>query len=463
VLDLVQQLVRKSLVVAEASGDRAARYGLQETLREYVYERLVAVGELEAVQHRHALAYLAFAEDAEPHIRERAWHDRVMAEHANLRTALRWFIDHHDVERAVRLAGRLGDVWVWGGFVSEGRAQLQIVLALPGLSHTTPEWGRLLVVAGFVDTFAGDFATARARLEQAVTVRRALADPQLGRTISDLGQVAREQGDYVAAKAWLEQSLLVCEAAGDRRWFARTLDRLGTVAQAVGNFALARSHCEQSLALARDEGDQVEVAWSLHNLGCLALDQGEYATARERLAQALTSRVDNDTIGFVHGLAEFACLAAAEGRPAAALRLAGASAAFTQRTGIIVQPTERTRYERWLGQARQALGEHVAETAWAEGQRMQLAQAIAYALEPHEPVAVNTAAQPTSRVGIQLTERQREVAALIARGLSNRQIGETLVITERTVAAHVEHILRKLDVGSRTQIALWAAEQGLLA
>jgi predicted ATPase/DNA-binding CsgD family transcriptional regulator len=464
VLDLLQHLVRKSLVVAEESGDSAERYRLLETLRQYAHERLVMAGELETVQQRHALAYLALAEEVEPRSGERAWHHRLIAEHANLRTALRWLIDHNDVEHGVRLGGRLGDVWVWGGFVTEGRAQLQRLLALPGASLTSPEWGQLLRVAGFVDTFAGEFATARARLERAVAVRRALADPQLARTISDLGQVAREQADYAAAQAWLEESLLVCEAVGDRRWFARTLDRLGTVAQALGQYGLARSRYEHSLALAREVGDRTEVAWSLHNLGCLALDQHEYATARERLTQSLTSRLDNDSIGFVHGLAEFACLAAAEGRPAAALRLAGATAALTQQTGIIVQPTERGRYEHWLAQARQALGEDAAEAAWAEGQRMRLEQALAYALAPHEAVGVSAAAERSAApAGTELTQRQREVAALIARGLSNRQIGEALVITERTVAAHVEHILNKLGFSSRTQIALWAAEQGLLA
>jgi adenylate cyclase len=61
-----------------------------------------------------------------------------------------------------------------------------------------------------------------------------------------------------------------------------------------------------------------------------------------------------------------------------------------------------------------------------------------------------------------LSAREREVAALIARGRTNRQIAEELVIAERTVAAHVEHIMTKLDFASRTQIGVWAAERGLL-
>jgi DNA-binding NarL/FixJ family response regulator len=60
-----------------------------------------------------------------------------------------------------------------------------------------------------------------------------------------------------------------------------------------------------------------------------------------------------------------------------------------------------------------------------------------------------------------LSPREQEVATLLARGLSNRQIAEQLVVTERTVAAHVEHILDKLALASRHQVAAWAAEHGL--
>ncbi len=57
----------------------------------------------------------------------------------------------------------------------------------------------------------------------------------------------------------------------------------------------------------------------------------------------------------------------------------------------------------------------------------------------------------------------REVVALIAAGLTNREIGARLTITERTVMRHVEHILARLELRSRTQIAVWAVTRGLCA
>jgi DNA-binding NarL/FixJ family response regulator len=72
-----------------------------------------------------------------------------------------------------------------------------------------------------------------------------------------------------------------------------------------------------------------------------------------------------------------------------------------------------------------------------------------------------TALQAAKHAAGVLTAREREVAALIARGLSNRAIAEELVIGERTVATHVANILAKLAFASRAQIAAWATEKGL--
>jgi DNA-binding CsgD family transcriptional regulator len=176
-------------------------------------------------------------------------------------------------------------------------------------------------------------------------------------------------------------------------------------------------------------------------------------------------RDEHDNVGFVEILAEFAALAAAEGLPASAVRLAGATARLTQQTGIPVQHSERVRYERWLATARQELGEELAAEALAEGSQMRLEQAIAYALAPYEPAAATDrapAAQQRRMAPDNLTPRQLEVAVLVARGLTNRQIAERLVVTEAGAAKHVEHILNKLGVGTRAQIAAWAAERGLV-
>jgi len=463
-LDLLLQLVRKSLVVAEEGPDGAERYRLLETPRQYAHERLTAAGELEAVQDRHASYYLQLAEEAEPQFIDREWTARLSAEHDNLRATMRWFSESNAVAQTVRLGGALWRLWVVGGYLAEGRAQLRILMALPGLSRASSDWARLAFCDGTLAFVAGDCTAARDRLDDVVALRRTLGDRHdLAVALSYLGNVVREQADYLAAQTWLEESLTLSEELGDRGLSAETLDRLGTVAHALGDDSLARSQFDQGLALAEEVGNLNDQPWLLHNLGCLALDQGDYPAARRWLAQSIELRREWDKLGLVHALAEFACLAAAEGLPAAALRLAGAAAGLTQQTGIPIQYTERLRYERWLAVARHALGEEVAAAAWAEGNHMRLDQAIACALAPHEPEAALTATEPLpAQPANRLTPREREVAALVARGNSNRQIGEALVITERTVAAHIEHILNKLGFTSRTQIGVWAAEHALV-
>ena len=115
---------------------------------------------------------------------------------------------------------------------------------------------------------------------------------------------------------------------------------------------------------------------------------------------------------------------------------------------------------------REGIEQASLEAAWAARRLMPLDQAVAYALAPAgsepQPAAATTTAAKSERPAGPLTRREREVAALIAHGLTNRQIAEELVIAEGTVAIHVGNILGKLDCVSRAQVAAWAATHGLV-
>src|SRR5581483_9891326 len=99
---------------------------------------------------------------------------------------------------------------------------------------------------------------------------------------------------------------------------------------------------------------------------------------------------------------------------------------------------------------------------WAAGRGLSLDQAIAEARADDVLGRAAKPAPPAPR-SAPLTPREREVAALLARGLTNRQIAEALVISERTADNHVSHILDKLGFASRAQVAAWAVAQGLAA
>jgi DNA-binding NarL/FixJ family response regulator len=101
--------------------------------------------------------------------------------------------------------------------------------------------------------------------------------------------------------------------------------------------------------------------------------------------------------------------------------------------------------------------------ARADGAAMNSGEVVEYALsdEAHAPPASTTASgrSPIGARPVTLTRREEEVATLVARGLTNRQIASELSISEHTVANHVARAMRKLGLSSRSQLAAWVAER----
>ena len=159
------------------------------------------------------------------------------------------------------------------------------------------------------------------------------------------------------------------------------------------------------------------------------------------------------------------CAAFAEPGERAA-RLLGASQAVWRTSGAKVDET--TAYsvfdKRSEDALRSALGGGVLdseafEKAFAEGAAYSFDQAVALALGEDIEVAGPGEAQPRSGAPGGLTRREREIAGLLAEGLTNKEIASRLVISQRTAETHVDHILGKLGMTSRAQVASWVAEQ----
>ena len=111
-------------------------------------------------------------------------------------------------------------------------------------------------------------------------------------------------------------------------------------------------------------------------------------------------------------------------------------------------PADRPGSERALNAARARLGRRAFDAEWTLGQAASADEAL------------RLAAATTSVNGHQagLTGRERQVAGLVADGRSNKDIADALLISERTVEVHVSKALRKVEVDSRTQLAVWARE-----
>jgi non-specific serine/threonine protein kinase len=158
-------------------------------------------------------------------------------------------------------------------------------------------------------------------------------------------------------------------------------------------------------------------------------------------------------------------IAAAQGQAAQAAQLFGAADALREVIGTPLSPVGRAECEPGLAAARAALGERTFAAAWAEGRAMPLEDTVAEAMAVGAAPAKTPGSAPASPEDhgfrgkpASLSQREREVAALIAQGLTNRQIAAQLAMSRRTADTHVSHILGKLGLASRAQIAARLAD-----
>ncbi len=510
ILDLLSGLVAKSLVLAGDHGDEV-RYRFLETLREYAAERLRDAGEETTLRERHRDWFLALAERTEPALEfaeEAGWFERLDAERDNLRAVERQAAARGDAETVVRLGAALWQFWMMQADAAAARERVDAILALAAFTPRAPARAKALVGAGVLARLLGDFPAARALGEESLALARQLGDGRYVAVASyNLGRLAYLQGRYADARVLLEEALAIFRQLGHQPGVAAALNRLGLLAFSEGDLAGARPLLEQGLAVARETGDASLLAAVLFNIGQCAHFGGDLEAARrlyEECRAINAARGDREDLSMVlhllgHAVATqgdlpaaralyreslgiaraagnrrrlalllwtIATLAAAERDWERAVRLRASAAASAEAMGMVPARPMRQLWDAQLEPAREALSEERLAAAEAQGRSMAIEQAVDEALawfaEPESPAQVSARPgreEPPGRVG--LTPREQEVAALIARGLTNRQIAAELVIAEGTAANHVKHILARLDLDSRVQIASWAIEHGL--
>jgi DNA-binding CsgD family transcriptional regulator len=280
----------------------------------------------------------------------------------------------------------------------------------------------------------------------------------------------------------LEESLAVARETGYASDLEAVLLNLGLCAHVGGDLEVARRLYEECRVINAARGDQHDLAMALHMLGNVIATQGDLPAARALYRDSLViAREAGNRRRLVLALWDIGTLAAAERDWERAVRLSGSAKASADAMGVGPARPIRELWDAQLEPARRALGSP-GEAAAVAGRALTLEQAVDEALawlaEPersaqvgagpaHEepPLSVTvppvTAAATARPGGIGLTSREHEVAALIARGLTNRQIAAELVITEGTAANHVKHILARLGLDTRVQVAAWAIERGL--
>ncbi|MFF3373992.1 ATP-binding protein [Streptomyces sp. NPDC002680] len=455
VLDLLDRLVAQSVVlITEREGQ--PRYWLLETIRQYGAEKLAESGEGDRVRVLHRDFHRGLAERIADD-----WYGpgqeeglaRLRAEHGNLRIAL----EHSDPQSALALAAALRFHWCADGFLGEGRRWLERALA--AAPDPTPARAKALWVAAWAALLQGDHPAADRALAEAEELGRRLDDPVVSAYVQGFrGTSALFRGHLEEAAFWYGRAVAAHDAVGDGPGALISLFQL-----AVAQAHTADPHAERTgrlaVTTAEEHGERWSRSYALWALGHDAWVHGDAdsGTALTRAGLDIQQGF-NDYVGTALMMELLAWITASQGDHARAARLLGSVRSLWQHIGTTIAafgPHLAERHDRCERSVVRALGTAAYEAALVEGGAHERpARAIAYALDaPPEPA-------PPPRAG-QLTRREREVAALVAQGMSNRRIAAALVLSPRTVDGHVEHILAKLGFGSRAQVAAWVTEHHL--
>jgi predicted ATPase/DNA-binding CsgD family transcriptional regulator len=505
-VDLLTKLVDKSLVVLTDEQDGRSHYHLLEPIRQYAMERLVESHELEDIRECHAQYMLQFAKPlgVEAGVGgPNRWTavEALLREYPNLRAALNWAIETQHTTIALQLAAALEHVWKTRVALEEARRWVAAVLALPGADAPTRERALVLLTGASLAFASNNSSEAETLFSEASPLAEQLGDPWvLFVWLIDYGMFTRYQVDEASARNYWERGLSVSRASGDRASEAILQHVLAESEFLAGNVGAARTRWEEVLRLERQAKDPLGLAFAVERLAMLALADGDTQQARaltnrlmrlnppvmlrksgvlkrvqialaegavddarEHLLEALTlaktygNEMHNaETLDAVAEVVE-----AYRNNPRLALSLAAVVEAAWTPVPWACLTLESPSRTRWLSRLERTLPADDLATWRAEGRELSLDDAVA--LAEAEVKRLTSAPALVEDSADELTPRQRQVAVLVGQGLTNRQIARQLVVTERAAAAHIEHILDKLGANSRTEIAVWASQQGLLA
>jgi non-specific serine/threonine protein kinase len=466
-IDELDALVRRSMLTS-ASSDDEVRFTVNPLLRRFGRELLDELGEARAVADRHAARMVRLAESAEPELTgpgQRWWLSRLEYLHDDLHDAHQHLLDHDRPVDALRLATAL---WRYGytrGHYREIRRMIETALA--GVDGHDALRSRALNGVGLLTIMLRDADGAREAHQQALALAMPLGlDREVAIARIGLADIdATVANDTAAALRHLQFAMAAYERLGDARGMASVLTNRGYIEWQLGQLDVAFATHEEAGVLYTRASDTRGIAWSRTNTGRIAAQQGRFREAVPRLLAGLEGYVP---IGDVSGVAEvleaLAAVAAGTGDLGRASTLLGAAATARAGIGSALSGLDLAQRDATLAAARRG-AEH--EAAYARGTSMGIEEAIALARSFPVPAAPPESPPPDARwlarERFGITPREYQVLALLDEGLTNNEIAARLGVSPRTVQAHTQALLRKLDVGSRGAAVYAAHQAGIIA
>ena len=461
VVEALIGLVDKSVVLRDHAG--GPRYRLLGALREFGAAKLAEAGQEAACRGRLVDRCLAMATYFDEHFLDDdqlARYRELRREHASIRAALEHSLGHG--ERAgdgAELAVRLHGYWQISGLLPEGRYWLGKAAGL--FPQPSPERAWALGVRGRLGTFQGDAAAALADIRESIGLATRLGeDLAAARGYLYLNLALAFAGRRDEALAAAAEAQRRMRALGCRSELISLQPQLAHLNQLAGNLDQAAACCERGLAMLGADSGERWVTSYLNLVSGLALFQrpGREGDCAAAVREALLAKHElGDTVGIAYALEALGWLAARAGQPENAAWLLGAAEPLRERTGSRLSGIAALEvlHRRSVRLIRRALGDRRYAAVHAQGGGHPLDFIVRRAIDTAGDLLAAPAAEPAPA----LTRRELEVAAMVASGLSNREIAARLFISKRTVDAHVEHIYAKLEVSSRVQLTVWLQDQ----
>jgi non-specific serine/threonine protein kinase len=460
VLDLIDSLTDKSILIADDLGG-SMRYRMLETLREYGAERLEEQDARDTAR-RHRDWLLQLAETCRA-----TWEGpdqialvaRLHLEHANLRVALDYCLSSPgEVTAGFRIATCLDDYWGMRGLHTEMRRWLAQALAID--TAPSPERAEALRMSGWYALLQGDPEQGLPALVEAGETAVATGSRRASAYVTHAwGMAACFTGDLEAAATLMTKALGEFRAIGDVRGEFFTLFILGMsigLRGGAGDAEQGLAVLDECISAASQRGEEFWRAYALWSVAQIEVARGGLDRADAAAKESLTiqRRLDN-RLAITLGVDTLAWIAERQGRDERAARLFGAAASLYESIGGSPDnfATVSGPHHRHLAATRDALAPGQFDTEFAAGRALPIDEALDLALETDSSVPARDPAAASP-----LTRREAEVAALVAAGLTNKDIATRLVISLRTAEGHVQNILVKLGLRSRAQIGVWYAQ-----
>ena len=377
VLELLTNLVEKSLVASDSDGER---YHLLETVRQYALEQLEESGEADEMRNRHLRFYLELASKARtellgPH--QAAWLARLDRERENLLSALSWCGGNGQGEElGLRLVSTLKQYWIVRGLL--GLAHGVMVEALQRAPARSRARARALFDAGQVGYFMGMYQEARRQLEESLAIARELGDnAAIAQALQPLGMACLGQGDLAAARAHLDEALERARDLQEPRSVAAAVNALAQFHRVEGDLDSAEPLFAHVLDLARELGDRESVAIGLLNLAMTAVERGAAQRADPLVAEAAAIAQGTGSKPVGQSVLEVCAGLAAAGRSwRCTARFFGAAEVEAAHTGIRRDPADESFLAPRVAAARAAIGNDAFDAAEAEGRALSYEQAL---------------------------------------------------------------------------------------